>query len=99
LKQTIEDMPNLVVTEGSVSHKNNNISLRLRQQSLKDPVNTDLILLKFNPATDSTAGIILPSDKSKIDKIITNGNGTKYLSDNGTYKEVQGGSADIESLK
>lgn len=99
LKQTIEDMPNLVVTEGSVSHKNNNISLNLRQQDLKDPVNTDSILLTFNPATDSTAGIILPSDKSKIDKIITNGNGTKYLSDNGTYKEVQGGSADIESLK
>lgn len=91
LKQTIEDMPNLVVTEGSVSHKNNKISLSLRQQDLKDPVNTDLILLEFNPATDSTAGIILPSDKSKIDKIITNGNGTKYLSDNGTYKEVSGG--------
>lgn len=99
LKQTIEDMPNLVVTEGRVSHKNNEISLSLRQQDLKDPVNTDSILLTFNPATDSTAGIILPSDKSKIDKIITNGNGTKYLSDNGTYKKVQGGSADIESLK
>lgn len=99
LKQTIENMPNLVVTEGSVSHKNNNISLSLRQQDLKDPVNTDSILLTFNPATDSTAGIILPSDKTKIDKIITNGNGTRYLSDNGTYKEVQGGSADIESLK
>lgn len=93
LKQTIEDMPNLVVTGGSVSHKNNNISLSLRQQDLKDPVNTDSILLTFNPATDSTAGIILPSDKSKIDKIITNGNGTKYLSDNGTYKEVSGGSS------
>lgn len=93
LKQTIEDMPNLVVTEGSVSHKNNNISLSLRQQDLKDPVNTDSILLTFNPATDNTAGIILPSDKSKIDKIITNGNGTKYLSDNGTYKEVSGGSS------
>ena len=93
LKQTIEDMPNLVVTEGSVSHKNNNISLSLRQQDLKDPVNTDSILLTFNPATDSTAGIILPSDKTKIDKIITNGNGTKYLSDNGTYKEVSGGSS------
>lgn len=93
LKQTIEDMPNLVVTEGSVLHKNNNISLSLRQQDLKDPVNTDSILLTFNPATDSTAGIILPSDKSKIDKIITNGNGTKYLSDNGTYKEVSGGSS------
>ena len=92
LKQTIENMPNLVVTEGSVSHKNNNMSLSLRQRDLKNPVNTDSILLTFNPATDSTAGIILPSDKSKIDKIITNGNGTKYLSDNGTYKEVSGGS-------
>lgn len=91
LKQTIEDMPNFVVTEGRVSHKNNKISLSLIQQDLKDPVNTDSILLTFNPATDSTAGIILPSDKSKIDKIITNGNGTKYLSDNGTYKEVSGG--------
>lgn len=99
LKQTIENMPNLVVTEGRLSHKNNQISLSLIQQDLKDQANTDSILLKFNPATDSTAGIILPSDKTKIDKIITNGNGTKYLSDNGIYKEIQGGSADIESLK
>lgn len=92
LKQTIEDMPNLVVTEGRLSHKNDKISLSLIQQDLKDQANTDSILLTFNPATDSTAGIILPSDKTKIDKIITNGNGTKYLSDNGTYKEVSGGS-------
>lgn len=99
LKQTIENMPNLVVTEGRLSHKNNGISLSLIQQDLKDQANTDSILLTFNPATDSTAGIILPSDKTKIDKIITNGNGTKYLSDNGTYKEVQGGNVDIESLK
>ena len=88
LKQTIEDMPNLVVTKGSVSHKNNNISLSLRQQDLKDPVNTDSILLTFNPATDSTAGIILPSDKSKIDKIVTDGDGNKYLTDNGNYQEL-----------
>lgn len=90
LKQTIENMPNLVVTEGRLSHKNDGISLSLIQQDLKDQANADSILLKFNPATDSTAGIILPSDKTKIDKIITNGNGTKYLSDNGTYKEVSG---------
>lgn len=93
LKQTIENMPNLVVTEGRLSHKNDGILLSLIQQDLKDQANTDSIPLKFNPATDSTAGIILPSDKTKIDKIITNGNGTKYLSDNGTYKEVSGGSS------
>ena len=55
--------------------------------------------LTITSATISQAGLMSSSDKSKIDKIITNGNGTKYLSDNGTYKEVQGGSADIESLK
>lgn len=101
LKQTIEDMPNLVVTGGRLSHKNDKISLSLIQQDLKDQANTDSILLTFNPATDSTAGIILPSDKTKIDKIITNGNGTKYLSDNGTYKEVSGGSSssDIDIIE
>nr|UVM81435.1 MAG: hypothetical protein [Bacteriophage sp.] len=50
--------------------------------------------ININSATTSKAGILVPTDKSKIDKIVTNGNGTKYLSDNGTYKEVQGGSAD-----
>lgn len=56
-------------------------------------------LITINQASSFTAGVMSASDKTKIDKIITNGNGTKYLSDNGTYKEVQGGSADIESLK
>lgn len=46
----------------------------------------------INAATTSQAGVMTSADKTKIDKIITNGNGTKYLSDNGTYKEVSGGS-------
>lgn len=99
LKQIVNGMPDLVVTGGSLRHNSDSVSLNLIQQNLKNPDDADSFLLKFNSVTDSTAGIILPSDKSKIDKIITNGNGTKYLSDNGTYKEVQGGSADIESLK
>jgi hypothetical protein len=84
-------MPDLVVTGGSLRHNSDSVSLNLIQQNLKNPDDAGSFLLKFNSVTDSTAGIILPSDKSKIDKIITNGNGTKYLSDNGTYKEVSGG--------
>lgn len=49
--------------------------------------------LTITSATTSQAGLMSSSDKTKIDKIITNGNGTKYLSDNGTYKEVSGGSS------
>lgn len=94
LKQIVNDMPDLVVTGGRLRHNSDSVSLNLIQQNPKNPDDTDSILLKFNSVTDSTAGIILPSDKSKIDKIITNGNGTKYLSDNGTYKEVQGSSSE-----
>lgn len=53
----------------------------------------------INAATTSQAGVMTSADKSKIDKIITNGDGTKYLADNGQYKTVQGGSADIEAIK
>lgn len=49
-------------------------------------------LITINQASSFTAGVMSASDKTKLDKIITNGNGTKYLSDNGTYKEVSGGS-------
>lgn len=99
LKQIVNDMPDLVVTGGSLRHNSDSVSLNLIQQNLKNPDDEGSFLLKFNSVTDSTAGIILPSDKSKIDKIITNGDGTKYLADNGQYKTVQGGSADIEAIK
>ena len=99
LKQIVNSMPDYVITEGNLRHNSDNISLNLIQQNLKNPDDAGSISLKFNPVTDSTAGIILPSDKSKIDKIITNGDGTKYLADNGQYKTVQGGSADIEAIK
>lgn len=99
LKQIVNDMPDFVVTGGSLRHNSDSVSLNLIQQNLINPDDAGSFLLKFNSVTDSTAGIILPSDKSKIDKIITNGDGTKYLADNGQYKTVQGGSADIEAIK
>ena len=99
LKQIVNDMPDLVVTGGRLRHNSDSVSFSLIQQNPKNPDDTDSLLLKFKSVTDSTAGIILPSDKSKIDKIITNGDGTKYLADNGQYKTVQGGSADIEAIK
>lgn len=52
--------------------------------------------LTITSATTSQAGLMSSSDKTKIDKIITNGNGTKYLSDDGTYKEVSDGSSNSD---
>lgn len=90
LKQIVIDMPDIVVTGGSLKHNSDSISLNLIKENLKNPDDTGSSLLKFDPVTDSTAGIVLPSDKNKIDKIITNGDGTKFLTDNGQYKAVQG---------
>ena len=55
----------------------------------------------INAATTSQAGVMSSADKTKIDKIITNGNGTKYLSDDGTYKEVsvESSSSDINIIE
>lgn len=97
LKQIVIDMPDLVVTEGSLKHNSDSISLNLIKQNLKNPDDTGSSLLKFNPVTNSTAGIVLPSDKNKIDKIITNGDGTKFLTDNGQYKVVQGSNKYVDN--
>lgn len=45
-------------------------------------------LVTIPVATTSADGIMAAADKTKVDKIITNGDGTKYLADNGTYQTV-----------
>lgn len=98
LKQRVDNIPELVATDITVDSDNDSVNISLDKTSIIDGTLSGTTI-NINSATASKAGILVPTDKSKIDKIITNGNGTKYLSDNGTYKEVQGGSADIESLK
>lgn len=98
LKQRVAHIPELVATDITVASDKDSVHISLDKTSIVDGTLSGTTI-NINSATASKAGILVPTDKSKIDKIITNGNGTKYLSDNGTYKEVQGGSADIESLK
>ena len=42
-------------------------------------------------ATSDRDGYMAKEDKAKIDKILTNGDGTKFLSNNGTYKAIEAG--------
>jgi len=82
----------LVATDITVDSDNDSVNISLDKTSIVDGTLSGTTI-NINSATASKAGILVPTDKSKIDKIITNGNGTKYLSDNGTYKEVSGGSS------
>lgn len=100
LKQRVDNIPELVVTDITVDSDNDSVNISLDKTSIVDGTLSGTTI-NINSATASKAGILVPTDKSKIDKIITNGNGTKYLSDNGTYKEVSGGSSssDINIIK
>lgn len=42
----------------------------------------------LNAATVSSAGVMSSSDKTKLDNIITNGDGSQLLSNDGTYKTI-----------
>lgn len=90
LKQRVDNIPELVATDITVDSDNDSVNISLDKMSIVDGTLSGTTI-NINSATASKAGILVPTDKSKIDKIITNGNGTKYLSDNGTYKEVSGG--------
>lgn len=92
LKQRVDNIPELVATDITVDSDNDSVNISLDKTSIVDGTLSGTTI-NINSATASKAGILVPIDKSKIDKIITNGNGTKYLSDNGTYKEVSGGSS------
>lgn len=92
LKQRVDNIPELVGTDITVDSDNDSVNISLDMTSIVDGTLSGTTI-NINSATASKAGILVPTDKSKIDKIITNGNGTKYLSDNGTYKEVSGGSS------
>lgn len=92
LKQRVDNIPELVATDITVDSDNDSVNISLDKTSIVDGTLSGTTI-NINSATASKAGILVPTDKSKIDKIITNGNGTKYLSDDGTYKEVSGGSS------
>lgn len=92
LKQRVDNIPELIATDITVDSDNDSVNISLDKASIVDGTLSGTTI-NINSATTSKAGILTPADKTKIDKIITNGNGTKYLSDNGTYKEVSGGSS------
>lgn len=89
LKQRVDNIPELIATDITVDSDNDSVNISLDKTSIVDGTLSGTTI-NINSATTSKAGILTPADKTKIDKIITNGNGTKYLSDNGTYKEVSG---------
>lgn len=71
------------ITEGTqYVNKRNGVYGSLKQST---------VTKTLTAATTTKAGVLSAADKVKIDKITTDGDGTRYLADNGTYKLIQGG--------
>ena len=74
------------ITEGTqYVNKSNGVYGSLKQS---------LVTKTLTAATTTKAGVLTAADKVKIDKITTDGDGTRYLADNGTYKLIQGGGSE-----
>lgn len=54
--------------------------------------------IKIPYATAQKAGVMSKDDKGKLDKILTNGTGTKYLTDNGTYASLNKSSVGLNNV-
>lgn len=100
LKTTADSLPNRIIayipgssidatgetvsiTEGTqYVDKSNGVYGSLKQST---------VTKTLTAATTTKAGVLSAADKVKLDKITTDGDGTRYLADNGTYKLIQGG--------
>lgn len=96
LKQRVDNIPELIATDITVDSDNDSVNISLDKTSIVDGTLSGTTI-NINSATASKAGILVPTDKSKIDKIITNGDGTKFLTDNGQYKVIQGSNEYVDN--
>ena len=87
LKQRVDNIPELIATDITVDSDNDSVNISLDKTSIVDGTLSGTTI-NINSATASKAGILVPTDKSKIDKIVTDGDGNKYLTDNGNYQEL-----------
>ena len=87
LKQRVDNIPELVATDITVDSDNDSVNISLDKTSIVDGTLSGTTI-NINSATASKAGILVPTDKRKIDKIVTDGDGNKYLTDNGNYQEL-----------
>jgi hypothetical protein len=82
-------IPNkLIVDTNSVTYNDpDSVVLKYtfyKQQEQETSTNIHII----NAATTATPGIMTAADKTKLNKMLTNGDGSKYLSDNGVYNTI-----------
>lgn len=82
--------------DGIIKFTNNNpdfVSVSIHSVNLnKDIPNVSDYRSTIGSATTTNAGVMSAADKQKLDNIptlTTSGDGTKYLSDNGTYKTIE----------
>lgn len=100
LKTTADSLPNRIIAYipgGSIDATGETVSITEDTQYVNKSngvygsLKQSTVTKTLTAATTTKAGVLSAADKVKIDKITTDGDGTRYLADNGTYKLIQGG--------
>lgn len=77
----------IVDTNGVTYNDPDSVVLRYTFYKQKEQ-ETSTNIHTINAATTATPGIMTAADKTKLNKVLTNGDGSKYLSDNGIYNTI-----------
>ena len=88
--QLVNGLPTKIISDIStpeVTSTTITIPSKYKQISSTNINNEQDFSIILNSATSSTAGLMSGADKGKLDKVKTDGDGTNFLSDDGTYKE------------
>ena len=87
-KETHAQLNNYYLTDIQLSRQPNSWSLLLPR---RNPItgNRDNFPILLETATSSMSGLLSPTDKTKLDSILSTGDGTKFLADDFTYKTIQ----------
>lgn len=100
LKTTADSLPDRIIAYipgGSINATGETVSITECTQYVNKSggvygsLKQSTVTKTLTAATTTKAGVLTAADKVKIDKITTDGDGTRYLADNGTYKLIQGG--------
>ena len=100
LKTTADSLPNRIIAyipDSSINATGETVSITEctqyvnKSSGVYGSLMQSTVTKTLTAATTTKAGVLTAADKVKIDKITTDGDGTRYLADNGTYKLIQGG--------
>lgn len=92
LKDVSDSLPSNIITDLKFLPSTNYVNVMGDKKTKGEDgiyVKASQAIVSIEAASSTFAGVMTTADKTKLDKVLTDGDGSKYLADNGTYKTIE----------